>query len=243
MTCQELRKRIHEFLDGELPPRDFAVLNEHIQQCAGCQRYHVEFSWVTKALSFERLPQSLQEELWKRVKTRVEDNLETRIWGLWDNFRTFWRDLDRSLLWSKLTAAPLTLACFVAILSQFGQVNFQDWTYPMMATVSPTSSPISGPLITQVSVHYGGTEIDDLMSAVWKMPFEDSLSLVAAITPEGSAEIGAVLEYPKSQDLLRAIDLTLRGSQFQTAGAHNLDHSFVIYSFQKVDVYEDYKGL
>ncbi len=77
------------------------------------------------------------------------------------------------------------------------------------------------------------------MSAVWKMPFEDSLSLVAAITPEGSAEIGDVLEYPKSQELLRAIALTLRSSQFQTAGAHRLDHPFVIYSFQKVDVYEE----
>jgi len=243
MTCQELRQRIHEFLDGELPPKDFAVLNEHIKQCAGCQRFHDEFSWVQEALSFERLPQSVQEALWKRVKTRVEDNFEAQCWGLWDSFRTFWRDLDRRLLWSTLTAAPVTLAFFVAILTQFGQVNFQDWTYPMMATLSPTSSPISGPLITQVSVRYGGTEIDDLMSAVWKMPFEDSLSLVASITPEGSAEIGAVLEYPKSQDLLRAIDLTLRGSQFQTAGTQNLDHPFVIYSFQKVDVYEDSKGL
>jgi len=239
MTCQKLRQRIHEFLDGELPPKDFAVLNEHIKQCAGCQRFHDEFSWVKEALSFERLPQSVQEALWKRVKTQVEDNFETRIGGLWDNFRTFWRDLDRRLLWSKLTAAPITLAFFVAILTQFGPVNLQEWTYPMMATLSPTSSPISGPLITQVSVRYGGKEIDALMSAVWKMPFEDSLSLVATITPEGSAEIGDVLEYPKSQDLLRAIDLTLRGSQFQTAGTHNLDHPFVIYFFQKVDVYED----
>ncbi|MCZ6484985.1 MAG: zf-HC2 domain-containing protein [Acidobacteria bacterium] len=243
MTCQDLRQRIHDFLDGELPPKDFAVLNEHVKQCAGCQRYHDEFSWITKALSFERLPQSVQEALWKRIKTRAEDNLETRIVRLWDNFRTFWRDLDRSLLWSKLTAAPITLAFFLAILIQFGQVNFQDWTYPMMATVAPTSRPISGPLITQVSVRYGGAEIDDLMSAVWKMPFEDSLSLVAAITPEGSAEVGDVLEYPKSQELLRAIAVTLRSSQFQTAGAQNLDQPFVIYSFQKVDVYEDHKGL
>ncbi len=243
MTCRELRQRIHEFLDGELPPKDFAVLNEHLQQCAGCQRYHDEFTWVTEALSFERLPQSVQEALWKRVKSRAEANFKTRIWGLWDDFRTFWRDLDRSLLWSKLTAAPVTLAFFVAILTQFGQVDFQDWTYPMMATVSPSSSPVSGPKIIQVSVRYRGTEIEELMSAVWKMPFEDSLSLVAAITPEGFAEVGDVLEYPKSQELLRAISLTLRGSQFQPAGGQSLDHPFVIYSFQKVDVYEDYRGL
>ncbi len=81
------------------------------------------------------------------------------------------------------------------------------------------------------------------MSAVWKIPFEDSLSLVATITPEGSAKIGDVLEYPKSPDLLEAVELTLSGGQFQTENAQNLDDSFVIYSFQKVDVYENRRGL
>ena len=68
-----------------------------------------------------------------------------------------------------------------------------------------------------------------------------SLSLVAEITPEGFAKIGDILEYPKSQDLLKAVGLTLSGGQFQAASAQNLDQSFVIYSFQKVDVYE--RGL
>ncbi len=81
------------------------------------------------------------------------------------------------------------------------------------------------------------------MNAVFKLPFEDSLYLVAEITPEGSAEIGDVLEYPKSSDLLEAVELTLSGGQFQTVSAQNLEHSFVIYSFQKVDVYENRRGL
>ena len=81
------------------------------------------------------------------------------------------------------------------------------------------------------------------MTAVWKIPFEDSLSLVAKITPDGSAEIGDVLEYPKSPDLLEAVELTLSGGQFQTVNAQNLDDTFVIYSFQKVDVYENPWGL
>ena len=243
MTCQELRKQIHEFLDGELPPRNFAAFNEHVKQCAGCQRYQDEFSWLKDALSFERLSQSAQEKLWKRVKLRVERNWKTRIGELCEDFRTYWRDLDRGVLWSKLTAAPVTLAFFVMILTQFGQVNFQEWTYPMMATLSPASSPNSAPVIAQVSVHYGSSEIEDLMNTAFKLPFEDSLSLVAEITPEGYAEIGDVLEYPKSRDLLEAVGLTLRGSQFQTAHAHNFVHPFVIYSFQKVDVYENRRGL
>jgi len=240
MTCQELRQQIHEFLDGELPPRDSAAVNEHIKQCAGCQRYQDEFSWLKDALSFERLSQSVQKELWKRVRLRVECNWKTRVLEFSQDLRTFWRDLDRGVLWSKLTAAPVTLAFFAMILTQFGQVNFQE--YPMMA-ISPTSDPLSRPIIAHVSVHYRGTEIEDLMRAVWKIPFEDSLSLVAKITPEGSAEIGDVLEYPKSPDLLKAVERTLRGGQFQTVSAQNLDDSFVIYSFQKVDVYENRRGL
>ncbi len=240
MTCQELRQQIHEFLDGELPPRDFAAVHEHIKQCAGCQRYQDEFSWLKDALSFQRLSQSAQKELWKRVRLRVERNWKTRIWEFSEDLRTFWRDLDRGVLWSKLTAAPVTLAFFAMILTQFGQVNFQE--YPMMA-ISPISDPLSRPIIAHVSVHYRGTEIEDLMSAVWKIPFEDSLSLVARITPAGSAEIGDVLEYPKSPDLLKAVERTLSGGQFQTVSAQNLDDSFVIYSFQKVDVYENRSGL
>ncbi len=240
MTCQELRQQIHEFLDGELPPRDFAAFNEHVKQCAVCQRYQDEFSWLKDALSFERLSQSAQEELWKRVRLRVERNWKTRILEFGEDLRSFWRDLDRGVLWSKLTAAPVTLAFFAMILTQFGQVKFLE--YPMMA-ISPTSDPLSRSVIAHVSVHYRGTEIEDLMSAVWKIPFEDSLSLVAKITPEGSAAITNVLEYPKSPDLLEAVKLTLSGSQFQTVSSQNLDDSFVIYSFQKVDVYENRRGL
>ena len=237
MTCQELRQQIHEFLDDELPPKDFAALNEHVKQCAGCRRYQDEFRWLKDALSFQPLSPSAQEELWKRLQLQVEHSWKTRIVELGDSLRTFWRDLDRGVLWSKLTAAPVTLAFFAAILTQFGQVHFHE--YPMMATFSPTSSSLSEPVIAQVSVHYTGTEIEDLMTAVWKIPFEDSLSLVASITPEGSATIGDVLEYPKSPDLLEAVELTLSGGQFQGTSTQNLNDSFVIYSFQKVDVYEN----
>ena len=241
MTCQELRQQIHDFLDGELPPRDFAAFNEHVKQCAGCQRYQDEFSWLKNALSVERLSQSAQEMLWKRVRLRVERNWKTRILELGDLLRTSWRDLDRGVLWSKLTAAPVTLVVFAMILTQFGQDSLHE--YPMLATLAPTSSPLSRPVITQVSVQYQGTEFEDLMTAVWKIPFEDSLSLVAKLTPEGSAKIGDVLEYPKSPDLLEAVELTLSGGQFQTVRAQNLDDTFVIYSFQKVDVYENPRGL
>lgn len=244
MTCQELRQKVHEFLDGELAARDLAAFHRHLEECVECQGFHDELDWVKKALSFEaHLSEVAQEQLWKRVKGQVERDFGRRILELWDNFRTFCRDLDGKVWWSKIAAVPVTLAFFAAILVQFPRVDFQQWTYPVIATVSSTSSTVSRLVITQVPVRYARTEINDLMSAVWKIPFEDSLSLVAEIQPEGHAEIGNVLEYPKSQDLLRAIDLALRHSQFQAVSPRDFGNPFVIYSFQKVDVYEDQKGL
>ena len=79
------------------------------------------------------------------------------------------------------------------------------------------------------------------MDTAWKIPYEDSLSLVAEITPEGYAQIDDILEYPKNQELLEAVDLTLRCTQFETR--HHLSRPFVIYSFQKIDVYGDQKGM
>ena len=99
------------------------------------------------------------------------------------------------------------------------------------------------PTTTQVLVRYRSDQLDELMNTVWKMSFEDSLSLVAEIGPEGFAQIENVLVYPRSPTLLNAVDLTLRGSRFEITTSHNLESPFMIYSFQKVDVYEDRQGL
>ena len=99
----------------------------------------------------------------------------------------------------------------------------------------------SQPVLTQVSARFKKSEISDLMTAVGKIPFEDSLSVVVEITSDGHALISEVLEYPKSQDLLRAVDLSLRQSRFEAET--DAVQPFVIYSFRKVDVYSSGGGL
>lgn len=241
MTCQELHSKVNEFLDGELGERERAALQHHFQDCAPCRSVYQELLWVKEAFS-HRVPlsEAAQRRLWQGVKRTIERDFPTRVWEFWDGFRTFYRDLDGELLWSKVSAVPVTLVFFVALLWQFPQVRFQQWTYPVVADL-PLTTTI--PLITQVPVRYRSAEISDLMSAVWKIPYEDSLSLVAEIQPEGHAEIGNVLEYPKSKDLLRAIDVSLRSSRFQMGKSPSQEHPFVIVSFQKVDVYGDGRGL
>ena len=243
MNCDKFRQRIHEFLDGELPAKAFSAFREHVENCEACQRHHDEFLWIKEALPFQRLSPTLQGELWKGVHDGV-----TRTWWnssvhFWNGWRTFWRDLDGWMVWSKVAAVPITLAFFVAIILQFEPLRLQHWTYPMMATLSPASSSATPTTTTQVRVSYRGDELDDLMNAVWKMPFEDSLSLVAEIGPEGFAQIESVLEYPRSPTLFNAVNLALRGSRFEIATSRDLNNPFMIYSFQKVDVYADRQGL
>jgi hypothetical protein len=242
MNCEKFRRRIHEFLDGELPPRKFSSFREHLENCEACRERHDDFLLV-KQLPFQRLSPTLHKQLWKGVQASVNETWWNSSAHLWDSCRTFWRDLDRLMVWSKVAAVPMTLTFFVAIIVQFQPLHMQQWAAPMMATLSPASSSITTPTTTQVLVRYRSDQFDDLINTLWKMPFEDSLSLVAEIGPDGLAQIENVLEYPRDPTFLNAVDLTLSGSRFEFATSLGLDSPFMIYSFQKVDVYEDQQGL
>ena len=87
-----------------------------------------------------------------------------------------------------------------------------------------------------VQVLQSNASVDGLVDTAWKIPYEDSFSLIAEISPEGNVRIENILEYPKTMELLHAVDLTLRESQFE--GISEMSNAFLIYSFQKVDVYE-----
>ena len=95
-------------------------------------------------------------------------------------------------------------------------------------------------MVLNVEVVQDRSELLDLVDTAWRLPYEDSLVLVAEIKPEGHAEIDSVLKSPRSYALLDAVGTTLRGSQFKEVG--KLASPFFIYSFQKIDVYEQ-RGL
>ena len=131
MNCNQFLQRIHEFLDGELPPRDFSAFREHVENCHTCRGRHDEFQWV-KQLPFQRLSPTLQGLLWKEVhNTRTETWWELSVL-IWDRWRTLWRDLDHLMVWSRLAAVPVTLAFFAAIILQVEPFSGPDGvTYSM----------------------------------------------------------------------------------------------------------------
>ncbi len=243
MSCQDVLKNIHDYLDGELSASQASELESHLRQCDACRSEVDDLSWVRQTLAVkEHLPAAAEEQIWKHVHQRLGVVWWDWAYGLFDDIRTYWRDLDRITVWTRVSAVPVTLAFFVSILLQFPLVAIEEWTYPAFTMKRMPSSVFSEALVTQIQARHTPAEIDDIMSAAWKLPYEDSFTVLAQVTAEGHAEIEDVIEYPKSHDLLQAVDDTLRATQFQTA-QNNTVKPLVIYSFQKIDVYSDQPGL
>ncbi len=243
MTCRELRRKIHDSLDQRLPADQQLRLEEHLGKCQKCRRFYNEMDWIKRTLAVKyRLPEVSQRYLWKRLQKRIQRKFKSPFVETWRTLGSLVGDWDRQYLWSTLVAAPVTVGFFILILTQFSRVDFLEWNYPAVAMGAQVSANRAlQPVLTQVSARFKKSEISDLVTAVGKIPFEDSLSVVVEITSDGHALISEVLEYPKSQDLLRAVDLSLRQSRFEAET--DAVQPFVIYSFRKVDVYSREEGL
>ncbi len=231
MNCRECRVKIHDFLDGDLPVVEADALDRHLQKCVECRELYDDLRWTKQAISTRlHLTEFSQEQLWAHIHEDARRTFRTRLLENCDRFYTFWRDIEPRTVWSKLSAVPVTVLFFILLMAQFSPLDMQSWSYTALSFLHP-----SRPVVTEIYARHTQAEITGLMSTAWKLPFEDSLSLVAEITPEGHAQIEDVLQYPKSRDLLNAVDSTLRNSEFQTHGSNSL----VLVTFQKIDVYED----
>jgi hypothetical protein len=236
MTCHEVRERIHECVDGELPMNQAVQTQTHLSDCATCRRAVDELGQLRKILATRaRLSRLAQDRIWGQMQRKLRRKWYDWWVERWGDLCVFWRDLDRLTLWSKVSAVPVTLSFFVILLLQFPLSDSQVWTYPAFTVQRAPNSVFSEPVMGEVRATYTTGEIGDILDVAWKMPYEDSLSVLAEITPEGHAEIGDVLQYPKSQALLQAVNLTLRSTEFHAA--RSFPKPVVIYSFQKIDVY------
>ena len=236
MYCQEVSQKLNQFVDGERSPFEAGIVQRHLDECPLCDRHLDELQLIRGALSS---PVYLPEGSRKRMR----HVLITRAHRRWSDYPSIFlgrllttlRDLYRPSALCRLAAIPVSLVFFLALASQLPRPPVQHWTFPVHASEldSPTTSA-RPPVLVQVL--QSNERIDELMNTAWRIPYEDSFSLVAEISPEGNAQIGNILEYPKTMELLNAVGLTLRESQFE--GTSEMSNAFLIYSFQKVDVYE-----
>lgn len=243
MTCDTVLEKVHDYLDQQLPASESSLIDRHLETCAQCSTHYAQFSMVRELLA-ERAPlcEVSSEQLWKRIQARRQRSVAGFIGEQWKRLYTYWRDLDSRVLWSKLAAFPVAVCFFLLIMAEFPPLqSLSIWTLPVVEESSVVFHLYPHPLITEVKVQQRDSEINGLASTVWNMPYEDSLSVVAEITPQGYGQIEQVLEYPRSDDLLQAVSVALRRSHFERA--RSLSSPVLIYSLQKIDVYGQEAGM
>jgi hypothetical protein len=236
MNCQSIAYNMHAFLDGELNSVESTAIEKHLGSCPHCRAALEELRLIQSVLSGRlEMPEVSEKLLWSSLQKRKHKSWLSSVKNSLDSFPAYWRDLDRRPMWSKLAAIPITLICFGILSMLLPTLDNQEWNFSVVqVSALQLNDGDQQPEIMQASQTQ--LETTHLMDTVWRIPYEDSLSLVAEIQPDGTAEIGSVLEYPKNLDLLEAIDCNLRNSQFDMVGA--ISDPVLIYSFQKIDVYE-----
>lgn len=113
MNCRELCARLHEWADGELPPEEQELVEQHLEKCLACCR-HADAARNLKLLVQHR---ASREEMPRALKERVLQLLE-------DESRRV-----ESSAWRRLSASPLLRAAavvLVLVLGVFSAATFFD---------------------------------------------------------------------------------------------------------------------
>ena len=111
MTCERVRGRLSEWLDGELEPAAARAVSSHLQECAGCARRAEELGRVSALLA--ELPRlEAGEPVAARVLDRLEVEAETRRPALAVLFRGF--AAARPYMLPSLVPAGLIVASVLA---------------------------------------------------------------------------------------------------------------------------------
>ena len=86
MTHDEIKSRLSEFLDGELPEGERRELSSHVARCSDCRGAAQDFRGVGRAL-FQPLPLSDSERFVRSVMSRLPEEAPAAragfAWNFW----------------------------------------------------------------------------------------------------------------------------------------------------------------
>lgn len=237
MRCEDFRPRIHEFIDSYLSASEMALMEAHRKGCDRCNEHLQEIQFVSRAVSEKiHLPEASARAILGRAAATNRLFVIRWLLLLKTKWVDFWRDLEPGCLWARASALPISAVFLSLLFGTLAPIRVERLAYMIVSTPPWTVENSGTPVVINVDVVQRSGELADLVDTAWRLPYEDSLSLVAEIKPEGHAEIDSVLEFPRSSALMDAVGSTLRESQFEEVGG--LASPFLIYSFQKIDVYE-----
>lgn len=234
MNCQDFRRQVHAFLDAELPAREMLGMEEHRVQCHQCR---VEFEVFDRIRNLVAARTSLPPAAASAILHEVSANRvswKTHALDLLDRVSTYWRDLDPISVWTKVSALPVTVCFFMLFLLHFSPERIERLAMLAVAT-APAGHVQTIPVVRSIEMRQSRKDFKLMIDTAWRLPFEDSLSIVAEIRADGQPQVDSVLEYPRSGELLTAVTSALHGSRIDSP--REMSGAWMIFSFQKIDVY------
>lgn len=235
MNCREFASWETEYLDGALDEGVRPLVESHLSLCQRCGRRVSELSNLSgmlRQVPWESTPPVLNRLVGHHIRefkpwswrSLLRDACEEVIFNL--------RHLDRRLLWSKAAAVPITMGLFFSILANFDTGHSISYeTYPFLVE----SLPFSVEQKSQAQVPE--LPFMEFLDATRAIAGEDEMTVLAVVSRRGNASIGNVVDYPRHQELFRAVRRNVGSTYFRPAVFNGQRvESYVVLSFSKIDV-------
>ncbi len=214
MKCGKVRSLVHEYLDRELTGLEESNIEEHLEGCPLCSSYFEELLLVQRAISARvHLPAASEHLLWSRIQVRKDRSLWGRLSSGIESLSTYLRDLDRRTICSRLSAVPVSMACFTLMMV------LMPPSPQLQQFAALTETRPSTPMITIIEAQQDPRIYDDLEQVIREAGPDNEATLILDLPgkrPHASGVgVGDVRQYPNSQELLEALVLSLRATRFE----------------------------
>lgn len=211
MNCREIQELVHEFVDGELSGVEEHRIEKHLESCNRCRREVEEIRFLQGALSVRApLPQASSHLLWNNIRRSTAFTWRQRLGLALERVTDRFRDMESRVLWARLGAVPLSLACFALLIAQMGQ--FSSSLIPVLR----------GSALGRTEVVFAQGRMPQDRAALFvktveQLDGEDHAAVVAHVRQDGSVEIEGVAEYPDNLRLLDALEESVRATRFDSS--------------------------
>ena len=103
--CSKLAPLISRYIDGECPPNEMAIIEEHLASCSACRKLKEEFEAVT-SLAASTIPQEEPGDVnWDAMWSNIEKQAFPSRPALWEKIGELFK---RPMIW--FPAAALSAA-------------------------------------------------------------------------------------------------------------------------------------
>lgn len=110
--CREIKDRLGRYLDGELPPVERRLVENHLRKCSRCSSELQELRAIAglfqESMHTPAVPPGLTQMVMKRAHAQIDGGLP--IW----NFLLFWRNWSFGMRLAALGVAAV--ACYVGLM-------------------------------------------------------------------------------------------------------------------------------